>query len=145
MLNLNFYFFLLKLKLHWILELFKKILLCHKTPPNVLCPVPFMGLTMQPCEKLRWAWFLIFFSFFDFVYALNLKNTCYFSMSDGMLVVNAIFVRWDDLRSKPMLWNEMFAENIGDYYMWIIFNLNKFLSKVFFFFFVWQNEIFKIQ
>jgi len=39
-------------------------------------------------------------------------------MSDGMLVVNAIFVRWDDLRSKPMLWNEMFAENIGDYYMW---------------------------
>ncbi len=66
-------------------------------------------------------------------------------MSDGMLVVNAIFVTWDDRRSKPMLWKEMFAENIGDYYMWIIFNLNEFFSKVFFFFscgkWKFQNKI----
>jgi len=63
-------------------------------------------------------------------------------MSDGMLVVNAIFLTWDDLRSKPMLWSKMFAENIGDY-MRIIFNFNDFFSKAFFLKICGKNKISK--
>jgi hypothetical protein len=49
------------------------------------------------------------------VYAINVKNKSYFSISDGLLVVNAIFLAWDDLRSKskPMLGSKTFAQNIG--------------------------------
>jgi hypothetical protein len=35
-------------------------------------------------------------------------------MLDGMLVVNAIFHESEDLRSKSLLWNKIFAQNIGD-------------------------------
>lgn len=35
-------------------------------------------------------------------------------MFDGVPMVSAIFPTKKDLGSKPMLWNKMFAQNIGD-------------------------------
>jgi hypothetical protein len=69
---------------------------------------------MQPCKELLHDF--NFFSLFDFVYAIDVKNKSYFSISDGLLVVNAIFLAWDDVRSKskPMLGSKTFAQNIGD-------------------------------
>jgi len=35
-------------------------------------------------------------------------------MFDGMLVVSAIFLTWEDLGSKLVLWGKTFVHNIGD-------------------------------
>jgi hypothetical protein len=40
---------------------------------------------------------------FDFVYAINVKNKPCFSVPNGMLVVNAIFLVGEDVGSKVML------------------------------------------
>jgi hypothetical protein len=40
---------------------------------------------------------------FEFVYAINVKNKPCFSMLDGMLVVNAIFLVGEDVGSKLVL------------------------------------------
>lgn len=60
-----------------------------------------MGLIVQPYEKIALFCYKVFFlnSFFDFVYPISfLSALC--SMSDGMLVVSAIFPTLEDLGSK---------------------------------------------
>jgi len=63
------------------------------------------------------------------VYAINVENKRCFSMPNGMLVANAIFLGGEDLGSKHVLWNKTFAQNIGDEKHVDIFNLNEFVSK----------------
>jgi hypothetical protein len=43
-----------------------------------------------------------------------IKNKPCFLILDGMLVVNALFHAREDLRSKSLSLNKIFAHNIGD-------------------------------
>ncbi len=65
----------------------------------------------------------------DFVYAINVNNKPCFSMPNGMPMVSVIFHAKENLESKPMLWNKMFAQRLVMNNMWIFFNLNEFLSE----------------
>ncbi len=49
-----------------------------------------------------------------FVYPINVKNKPSFSMSDGMLVVSAIFLAGEDLELKLVLQSKTFMQNIDD-------------------------------
>jgi len=55
-----------------------------------------------------------FFFFFDFEYAINVKNRPYFSVPNGMTMVNATFLARESLRSKLVSWSNEFVQNIGD-------------------------------
>jgi hypothetical protein len=66
--------------------------------------MPFMGLIAQPFRKLRCFVARFFFnSFFDFVYAIDLKKKPYYSMLDDMLVVSVIFHVGEVLGSKHVM------------------------------------------
>ncbi len=66
--------------------------------------MPFMGLTMQSCEKLCcFATRFKFYLFFDFVYVINVKNKPCFPVPNGMPMVNAIFLARENLESKVVL------------------------------------------
>jgi hypothetical protein len=58
-----------------------------------------MGLILQPCRKLCCST-IGFFFFFDFEYAINVKNRPYFSVPNGMTMVNVTFPARESLRSK---------------------------------------------
>jgi hypothetical protein len=48
------------------------------------------------------------------MYVLNIKNKLYFSISDSMPVISAIFFAKEDLRSKPVIWSKTFPQNIDN-------------------------------
>ncbi len=48
------------------------------------------------------------------MYAINIKNKPCILVPHDMLVVSAIFHVGEDLRSKPVLWNQTFVQNIDD-------------------------------
>ncbi len=61
-----------------------------------------MCLTMQLFKELRCyvVRFFELFSFFDFVYVINVEKKSCFSMLDGMPMVSVIFLVREDLGSK---------------------------------------------
>jgi hypothetical protein len=62
-------------------------------------------------------------------------------MLDGMPMVSVIFLVREDLGSKLVQWNKTLAMNN----MRIFLNLNENLSKIQHFFFLHQNQNFKIK
>ncbi len=96
------------------LNLFTNVFLwAWQCSPTKNCVVPIDGIK--------------FFSLFNFVYVINLKNKSCSLVPNGMLVVSAVFFFFahEVLRSKPVLWY-----NIGDEEHANIFYLNKKLLKI---------------